>query len=118
MPRHSYFLKRNKNFTQNAHFISLKSIKTHLFRNPTCQSLIGYKRLRIMAEVDEMEIDGENCVGGVGVGVGVGVGGVAQREQCLSLMEQIVEEFGELKERFFAQKLEGLQHEMDEIKIR
>ena len=41
-----------------------------------------------------------------------------QRLECLDLMEQIVDEFSQLKDRFFSQKLECLKQEMDELKIR
>uniref|UniRef100_A0A7S4P1P8 Uncharacterized protein n=1 Tax=Paramoeba aestuarina TaxID=180227 RepID=A0A7S4P1P8_9EUKA len=39
-----------------------------------------------------------------------------QRAECLGQMEKIVEEFGELKERFFEQKLDLMKLEMAEIK--
>jgi hypothetical protein len=41
-----------------------------------------------------------------------------QRMECLDLMEQIVDEFSQLKDRFFSQKLECLKQEMDDMKIR
>mmetsp|Transcript_32323 Transcript_32323/g.44402 ORF Transcript_32323/g.44402 Transcript_32323/m.44402 type:complete len:209 (+) Transcript_32323:55-681(+) len=39
-----------------------------------------------------------------------------QRMECLDLMEKIVEEFGELKDLFFGQKLDLMKLEIEEIK--
>jgi hypothetical protein len=38
-------------------------------------------------------------------------------DECIDMMEKIIEEFGDLRESFFHHKLSRLRREMEELKI-